>query len=230
MVATKMAAVIASRQNPLTGLVGELESRGIAVKLFLREDIRGYEAADAAAEELFKEAGKLDYLVIGAIEDECYVGKSIDMLTSEEYASWKYYSLGWFYDVNRTFIKRMAETGGGAVLGICSEAGVVPSVKQAMNGAAGAALAMGIKNLAEESLADGIYANVLAIGSVEENDDIHPMTLDAEIVKHIPAGNVLTEERVMKKAADVLLMTDDVFTGNVLCADAAFSCAYMREW
>ena len=94
MFATKMAAVIASRQNPLTGLIGELESRGIAVKLFLREDIRGYQAADAAAEELFKEAGKLDYLVIGAIEDESYVGKSIDMLTSEEYASWKYYSLG----------------------------------------------------------------------------------------------------------------------------------------
>lgn len=230
MITTKTAAVIASKQNPLTSLKNEMENRGIAVKMYFREDIKGYEAADAAAQELFDGVGKLDYLVIEALEDKNYTGKGIEELSEEEYASWKYYAFGWFYDINRTFIKRMAETGGGVVFGICSESGVVPAIHQAMNGAAGASLYMGLKCLAEESLEDGIFTNTLAIGSTEDNNSIHPMTLDAQIVKHIPAGNILTEDKIMKKAVDLMMLTDDTFTGNVFCADAAFSCAYMREW
>ena len=56
------------------------------------------------------------------------------------------------------------------------------------------------------------------------------MNLDAQIVKHIPSGYVMTEEQAVKKIADLMQLTDSSFTGNALSIDAAFSCSYMREW
>jgi len=122
----------------------------------------------------------------------------------------------------------MAENGGGKVLGIVSEAGVIPSYGECMNGGAGAALAMGLQCMAEESHEDGIYTNTVAVGGAD--GDTHFMRTDAEYVLHVPAKALMSEEEVAEKIADILMATDDKWTGNILTVDAGFSCAYMREW
>ncbi len=222
----KKAAVIASKENPLTALVKEMEARGIETKLIYREDIKGYDAMEPVAEEI----GSVDYLVISALQDKVLESKTIDQLTQEEYEDWKYYSLVQFYDINRTFVKRMVEAGGGIVFGVASEAAVTPAIHQMANGGAGAALVMGLKCLAEESNAEGIFTNAVAIGALEKNDDMAPMVLDDEMIKHLPAGHAIPEEQAVKKTVDLMTITDSAFTGNVISVDGAFSCAYMREW
>ena len=50
------------------------------------------------------------------------------------------------------------------------------------------------------------------------------------MLAHIPGKNLIDVKDAAKKCADVLLMTDVNFTGNMIKVDSAFSCAYMREW
>lgn len=222
----KTAVVISSKQNPLKSIADEMETRGISTKIIYREDVKGYDVMEKMAQEI----GGVDYLVISSLQDSELQSKTIDQFTQAEYDDWKYYSLVQFYDINRTFIKRMVENGGGVVFGVTSEASVTPAIHQMANGGSGAALVMGLKCLAEESNGEGIYTNAVAIGTLEKNDDMTPMILDDEMLKHIPSGNAISKEQAVKKIVDLLTITDSAFTGNVISVDAAFSCAYMREW
>ncbi len=218
--------IISSRENPLHSLENELKKRGHDATVIFREDVGSLALMQAKADEL----GAPDCLVISALCDRSLDGKNLYELEPDEYKKWKYYSLTQFYEINAAFVKKMAENGGGRILGIISGAGVIPAKKQCMNGGAGAALYMGIQCVSEESHEEGIYANVAAVGAAEDNDDIRPMINDAEMMKHVPSGTLLKPEKIAAKLADILEGTDEMMTGNVITLDAGFSCAYMREW
>ncbi len=226
----KTAIIIASKENPLDAFAKELNSRKVLTRVLFREDMVGFESMERKALEVFSDLEKVDYLVISALQNEQLEKKTIDMLSEEEYREWKYYSLVQFYHINRCFIGRMVETGGGCVFGICSQSGITSSKNLSLDGASGAALIMGLKCLAEESHEENIFTNAVGLGAIEENEHMHSMNLDAQIVKHIPSGYVMTEEQAVKKIADLMQLTDSSFTGNALSIDAAFSCSYMREW
>jgi len=190
----------------------------------LREDVKGLDLLTDAAEK----AGKVDYLIISSLCDKAFEGKNLAELTTEEYKTWKYYALRQFYEISATFVKKMAENGGGKVLGVISEAGVVPSFGQCMNGGAGAALAMGLQCMAAESLEDKIYTNTVAVGGAD--GETRFMRDDESYLLHVPSKALMSEEEVAEKIVNILMITDDKMTGNIMTIDAGFSCAYMREW
>ena len=220
------AVIISSKENKFETLKKELEQRNIEAFILERETVNSMELLAKKAEEL----GDIDYLIISSLCDAKFRKRSLHELSTEEYREWKYYALVQFYEINATFVKKMVEKGGGVVTGIISEAGATPTRGECLNGAAGAALFMGIQCMAEESHEDGMYANAVAIGVMEENDDFDPMIRDEEILKHIPSHKCLTKETVCKSIADVMMGTNAALTGNIVNIDSAFSCAYMREW
>lgn len=222
----KKAVILSSRENRLNTLKDELAKRGVEAVIVERESVNSKALLEKKAAEL----GRIDYLVISSLCDEKYRRKTMHELSTEDYYEWKYYSLIQFYEINATFIKKMIENGGGVVTAVISAAGATPTRGESMNGAAGAALFMGIQCLAEESLEDNIYANAVALGSIEENDDFCPMIADAEMLRHLPGKKLLKKEDVCRSIADVMMSTNAVMTGNIINVDAAFSCAYMREW
>jgi short-subunit dehydrogenase len=222
----KKAVIFSSRENRFMTLKAELEQRGIEVVMIERETVNSKALLAEKAEEL----GKVDYLIISSLCDDKFRKVTLHDLSTEDYLEWKYYALIQYYEINATFVKKMVANGGGVVLGVISEAGKTPSKGECLNGAAGAALHMGIQCLAEECREDGIAANTVALGVVEENDDFYPMIRDAEILKHVPSGACITKEEACKSIADVLLCTNGALTGNLVNVDSAFSCAYMREW
>ena len=218
------AVIVASKENGLASVAAALRKRDIETIVLEREEENSLALMADAAEQ----AGKIDYLIISSLCDKVLRGRNLCELTTEEYKTWKYYALRQFYEINATFVKKMAANGGGKVLGVISEAGVIPSYGECLNGAAGAALAMGLQCMAEESHEDGIYTNTVAIGGVD--GETHFMRDDAEYILHVPSKALMSEEEVAEKIADILMATDDKWTGNILTVDAGFSCAYMREW
>lgn len=218
--------IIASRENPLSLLAKELENRGNEVRILFREDVDSAEKLKNAADAM--EAP--DFLIISALCDRALEGKNLSDLTAEEYYHWKYFALQQFYDINAAFIGKMVNNGGGKLMGILSEAGVIPTKNECMNGGAGAALVMGMQCVAEESHEDGIYTCAVALGSMENCDDFRPTVNDPETTIHMPGKKLLSPEELVARCADVLEMTGPVFTGNVVTLDGGFSCAYMREW
>ena len=218
------AVIIASRENGLAPLATELKKRDIEVTVLMREDFNSTAMFAEAAER----EGKVDYLFISALCDKAYENKNIAELTTEEYRSWKYYGLKQFYEISATFIKKMVGNGGGKVIGVISEAGVVPSFGQCLNGAAGAALAMGLQSMAAESTEDSIFTNTVAVGGAVGEDRF--MRDDESYIMHVPSKTLLSEAEVAEKIVDILMLTDKNMTGNVMTIDAGFSCAFMREW
>ncbi len=220
------AVILSSKENRLETLKAELENRGIEAVIVERESVNSKALLEKKAEEI----GKIDFLVISSLCDEKYRRKNLHDLSTEDYLEWKYYSLIQFYEINTSFVKKMIANGGGVVTAVISAAGATPSRGECLNGAAGAALFMGIQCLAEESHEDGIYANAAAIGALEHNDDIRPMINDEEILMHIPSNALMTKEAACRSIADIMLGTNAAVTGNIINVDSAFSCAYMREW
>lgn len=218
------AVIIASRENGLAPLATELKKRDIEVTVLMREDFNSTAMFAEAAER----EGKVDYLFISALCDKAYENKNIAELNTEEYRTWKYYGLKQFYEISATFIKKMVGNGGGKVIGVISEAGVVPSFGQCLNGAAGAALAMGLQSMAAESTEDSIFTNTVAVGGVVGEDRF--MRDDESYIMHVPGKALLSEAEVAEKIVDILMLTDKNMTGNVMTIDAGFSCAFMREW
>lgn len=218
------AVIIASRENGLAPLATELKKRDIEVTVLMREDFNSTAMFAEAAER----EGKVDYLFISALCDKAYENKNIAELTTEEYRSWKYYGLKQFYEISATFVKKMVGNGGGKVIGVISEAGVVPSFGQCLNGAAGAALAMGLQSMAAESTEDSIFTNTVAVGGAVGEDRF--MRDDESYIMHVPSKTLLSEAEVAEKIVDILMLTDKNMTGNVMTIDAGFSCAFMREW
>lgn len=218
------AVIIASRENPLASLADALKKRDIEVSVLMREDFNSTAMFAQAAEK----EGKVDYLFISALCDKALENKNIAELTTEEYRTWKYYGLKQFYEISATFIKKMVGNGGGKVIGVISEAGAIPSFGQCMNGAAGAALAMGLKSMAAESTEDNIFTNTVAVGAAD--GETRFMRDDESYIMHVPSKALLSEAEVAEKIVNVLMLTDKNWTGNVLTMDAGFSCAYMREW
>lgn len=222
----KRAVIISSRENPFKLLAAELEERGTEVILLAREDVDSYEKLQAKCDEI----GKIDVLFYSALCDKKLEGKRWIDMTTDEYQQWKYYGFVHFYEVNRSFVKGMTDNGGGKIIAIGSEAGVVPSIYQAANGAASAGLFMCIRNISVESAQDKIYTNAISVGAVDSNQDFRPMTDDCEMLRHLPSGRTMSPEDVVKKIADIAEKTDEIFTGNVISIDNAFENAYMREW
>ena len=218
------AVIVASRENGLAPLAEALKKRGIETTVLLREDVNSLSLlADAAEKE-----GKVDYLIISALCDRSFEGKNLAELSTEEYKTWKYYALRQFYEISATFVKNMEKNGGGKVLGVISEAGVIPTFGMCMNGGAGAALAMGLQCMAAESLELGIYTNTVAIGGTDGADRF--MRDDESYLLHVPSKALMSEEDIAEKIVSILMITDDKMTGNIMTIDAGFSCAYMREW
>jgi len=218
------AVIIASKENPLAPLANELSKREIEVSVLMREDFNSTAMFAEAAEK----EGRVDFLFISALCDKSLENKNLVDLTTEEYRTWKYYGLKQFYEISATFIKKMVGNGGGKVIGIISEAGVIPSYGQCLNGAAGAALAMGLQSMAAESTEDNIFTAAIAVGgTVGEN---RFMRDDESYIMHVPGKMLLSEEAVAEKIVDILMVTDKNMTGNIMTIDAGFSCAYMREW
>ena len=217
------AVIVASRENKLSSLARVLSEREIETTVLMREDVNSITLLADASEK----AGKVDFLILSALCDKTYEGKNLAELTTEEYRTWKYYALRQFYEISATFVKKM-EAHGGKVLGVISEAGVVPSLGMCMNGGAGAALAMGLQCMAAESFEYGIYTNTVAIGATDGESRF--MRDDESYLLHVPSKALMSENDIAEKIANVLLLTDDKMTGNVLTLDAGFSCAYMREW
>ena len=217
------AVIVASKENRLDSLARVLTERGIETTVLMREDVNSMDLLADAAEK----AGKVDYLILSSLCDKSLEGKNLAELTTEEYKTWKYYALRQFYEISATFVKKMEEHGG-KVLGVISEAGVVPSFGMCMNGGAGAALAMGLQCMAAESLEYGIYTNTVAIGGTDGADRF--MRDDESYLLHVPSKALMSEDEIAEKIADILMLTDDKMTGNIMTLDAGFSCAYMREW
>ena len=222
----KKAIILKTKENPFTALETELSSRGVAVTTYFKEDVRGYEKLSLAA----KKVEDAEVLVIIGTLDKAIAKKSIDELTEEEYNIFKYDSMTYFFDINRTIIENMCKNGGGKVLLVTPISAEIPFAGETLGGACGAALEMGIKCLCEESTEDKIYANTVAIGALKENDELYTVSTGGEMLAHIPGKNLIDVKDAAKKCADVLLMTDVNFTGNMIKVDSAFSCAYMREW
>ena len=217
------AVIVASRENKLSSLAHVLTERGIETTVLMREDVNSITLLADAAEK----AGKVDFLILSALCDKTYEGKNLAELTTEEYRTWKYYALRQFYEISATFVKKM-EKNGGKVLGVISEAGVIPSFGMCMNGGAGAALAMGLQCMAAESFEYGVYTNTVAIGGTDGENRF--MRNDESYLLHVPSKALMSENEIAEKIANVLMLTDDKMTGNILTLDAGFSCAYMREW
>ena len=218
------AVIIASRENGLAPLANELKKRDIEVSVLLREDF----SSTAMFAEAAEKEGKVDYLFISALCDKAYENKNLADLTTEEYRAWKYYGLKQFYEISATFVKKMVANGGGKVIGVISEAGVIPSFGQCLNGAAGAALAMGLQSMAAESTEDNIFTCTVAIGGADGEDRF--MRDDESYIMHVPGKALISEAAAAEKIVDILMLTDKNMTGNVMTIDAGFSCAFMREW
>jgi len=218
------AVIVASKENKLTSLAKALEKRDIEAIVLEREDVRGIEALEKKAEEI----GKIDYLIISSLCDKKFAGKNLAELEFDEYKEWKYFALRQFYELNATFVKKMVENGGGKLMGLISAAGATPSRGECMNGAAGAALFMGMQCIAEESHEDNIYTTTVAIGPLDGETNAY--RTDDSVQLHIPSHALLNEEKVMNKVADLLLLTGEDMTGNLINLDAGLSCAFMREW
>ena len=218
--------MIASRENPLKQIAEELRGRGMEVTVLYREDVNSAEKLQLAAAGM--EAP--DFLILSSLCDRGLEKKNYSELTPEEYYDWKYYALQQFYDISAAFVSKMVSHGGGKVLGILSEAGVIPTKNECMNGGAGAALVMGLQCMAEESHEDGIYTCAVAIGSMEEAEGFRATVNDPETVIHLPGKKLLSPDEVAARVVDLLEATGPVMTGNVITLDGGFSCAYMREW
>jgi len=225
-----VAVVLSGGNHTFDCVESKLRALGIPTIGMSRGEYPSYEALRGELECITRQGNRVKYLIYSVPADRKYENRTIDQLTAEEWEEWKYFSVKYLYDVSRTFVKDMAENGGGKMLMIGSVSGITPMKGQSLVGMASAGAFMAAKSIAAELAKDNVVAEALAIGVSEKGASVRLTPSDRTLIRHIPSGRIMTDEETATEIVRRLTEMTYRTAGNVFAVDAGFSCSYMREW
>lgn len=197
-----------------------LSVKGIDTKHIGGDELRDFDHCRKTSESLFLE-NDIEYIVYSVLVKSGELSSRIADMDSEQWLRLKQLAFTNIFNVNRTYIKRMSEDGGGRCLTVGSIAGVLPAWGEEVNGAVSASAFMMMKSNVLELSRQGIIANGVALGLPAEDETLR---------RHIPGGETINEYAAAEWIARLLTDMPDDMSGAVVPLDSGFSCGFMRDW
>lgn len=197
-----------------------LSEKGISSERIGEEKLRDYDFCQEISESLFQ-AKKITYIVYSVLVPRGVLPDRIADMDTRQWLRFKQLAFTNLFNVNRTFVKGMSESGGGRYLTVGSITGVVPARGEQINGAVSASAFMMMQSNVLELARKGITANAAALGLSGDNETLS---------RHIPGGKAIGELDTAACIVQILTDTPEDMAGAVVPLDAGFSCGFMRDW
>jgi NAD(P)-dependent dehydrogenase (short-subunit alcohol dehydrogenase family) len=230
------AAVVVADLNEEGGrqVVEGLKSAG-GRALFVKTNVGEMEEAQAMAERVVDEFGKIDILINNAgINIGMQDRKPVHEFPDEMWRKILNVDLDGVYFCSKAVLKTMTQNGYGKIINIGSIAGAVPLRNQCAFTAAKAGVIQLTKAMAIELAPYGINVNVILPGSI----NIPVMTTSGmyadgrydSIMSHIPFKRPGTPEDIGYGALYLASDAASYVTGSVLVIDGGWTCGFARDW
>jgi NAD(P)-dependent dehydrogenase (short-subunit alcohol dehydrogenase family) len=198
-----------------------LSVNGIDTKHIGGDELRDFDHCRKTSESLFLE-NDIKYIVYSVLVKSGELSSRIADMDSEQWLRFKQLAFTNIFNVNRTYIKGMTESGGGRYLTVGSIVGVLPAWGEEVNGAVSASAFMMMKSNVLEISQKGINANAVALGLQADDNEM--------LRRHIPGGETISEYAAAEGIVRLLADMPDDMRGAVVPLDAGFSCGFMRDW
>lgn len=216
-------ALLDRRRAPLERLARELRAQGRPV-LSLQADVSDERAVRRVVEEASRRLGGLDSLVLNA--GICGPAKLLAELSAAEFNEVLATNLLGVFYVAKHGIPHLVARGGGTIVTVASELGLVAAPQHAAYGAAKAAVIALTRTIALEYHRQGIRANCVAPGPVETplleeffRKEGQPKRQRAAELAQVPMGRFGRPEEVAEAILFFATDPEGFTTGSVLVVD-----------
>jgi NAD(P)-dependent dehydrogenase (short-subunit alcohol dehydrogenase family) len=233
-------------QNGATVVVADLNEEGARQvveglksaggrAMFVKTNVGEMADAQAMAEQVVAECGKIDILINNAgINIGMQARRPIHEFPDDMWQKIINVDLDGVYYCSKAVLKTMTQVGYGKIINIASIAGAVPLRNQCAFTAAKAGVIQLTKAMAIELGSYGINVNVILPGSI----NIPAMTTSGmyadgrydSIMSHIPFKRPGTPEDIGYGALYLASDAASYVTGSVLVIDGGWTCGFARDW
>lgn len=223
--ATYGARVMVSGRNRERGeaVVAEISAAGGAAELIIG-DVAEADFCETLVLETVKRFGRLDILVNNA-------GIAIQgKITSHSNATWQALidtNLSSVFYLSRATIGPMTQQGGGVIINLSSECGLIAYEDLAAYSATKAAISMFTKVLAIDHARDNIRVNAICPGDIDtpmtdiawKAMNLTPAEIREKLKEHIPIGRVGTTDDIAAMAMFLASDAASFITGAIIPVD-----------
>ncbi|MDU2066045.1 MAG: SDR family oxidoreductase [Sporomusaceae bacterium] len=168
--------------------------------IYLKGDVRNYDACQQIVAETVRRFGRLDVLINSA---GLYLEKLIDEMSEQDFADVMDCNIKGVYFMAKFAARQMRRNGGGVILNVSSDAGVQGNLQCSAYCASKGAVNIFTKALALELAPYKIRVNAVCPGDIatpllekQLSEKIDPAAAKAEMALYYPLGRIGTAEEV----------------------------------
>ena len=209
--------------------IAAVEAAGGTAKGYV-VDMSSRESVTKAFEQAAADLGGLDVVVNAYVpENTLETRAAVSGCAEEQWEKVTRAALDGAFRVAKAAEPLLEKRGGGSIINLVSEAGIVPAPTQGASGAAGAGVVQLSKTLAIELGPKNIRVNVLAMGMTEDCGNRSEET-KAAMLSHIPMHRTGTVQEFANTAAFLCTEMGAYVTGVVMNVDGGWACGYGRDF
>ena len=207
-----VAIIYAGNEEAAKQTTTELANYNIKTKAY-KLDVKNFKESETIIEQIHKDFERIDILVnnAGITKDNLIL-----RMSEEEWNAVINTNLTGVFNITKPVVKIMVKQRAGAIINMCSIAGVYGNAGQANYSSAKAGLIGFTKSLAKELASRNIRVNAIAPGFIKTD---MTKNLDGEKIAEVIPLKRLGEPEDIAKTVKFLTIDTDYITAQVLCVD-----------